>query len=1191
MPPTSRSHHLFPVLTGFVAAATILGATWFISVSEYRRQTLRERLDTFHQMRIVQAHLEAALASTVLLVKPIVSYISISGDIDHETFQSFGEELVAEDRMIRNVSLLKGTSTVDVYPIKGNEKAIGTNLAEVPGQRETVQRVIETRETVIADPVDLVQGGVGIVCRIPILVPLKRKPFGSGDYWGQISVMIMEDALLKGAGILGDRPSHLNYALRGNDALGEKGATFWGNEGVFQLSPVILDVKVPGGTWQMAAMPAGGWGSQSALTLWIWGIGSFWSIFVGGMVWSLLATRKQFRQRLILQRSLMEKAQESEAKYRTIFESSNDAMFIVKGDKIIDCNTASLQMFGCARHHMVGNYPHVLSPPLQPDGKDSKVKANEIMSAALSGRPQFFEWKHCRYDRMLFDAEVSLNSLEVHGETIVQATVRDITDRKRVEDEIKKSISLLRSTLESTADGILVVDRDEKITAFNQRFLDLWKIPQHIIDSLDHNKIVTFVLDQLLAPEAFLSKVKELHTNPDIESFDTLEFKDGRVFERYSRAQEIANTTVGRVWNYRDVTERKLFINILDTEKQRFQKLAENSPFGMVIIQPDGSFSYVNPKFKEMLGYELNDVPNGREWFRKAFRDPVYRHEVISVWIQDLRRCVEGETITRVFPVMTKDGTERIIHFYYVKLVAGEDLITCEDITDRKNAEEELLSSERKYRSLFEESKDGIFISQLDGTIVDVNQSFLDLLGYEREGMIGKSVVITNVDPSDGVKYMTEIENYGYVKDYPLDLRKKDGSILNCLLTGTARRKEDGTIEGHRGIIRDVTVQRSLEMQLLQAQKMEAVGTLAGGIAHDFNNLLQVVLGYSEFMLQSKKEGEPEYDGLQKIYQAGKRGADLVGSLLTFSRKVEIKHVPVNLNREITEVQHLLSRTIPKTISIDLNLKGDLELIKADVSQIGQVLMNLGVNSRDAMRDGGTLTIATAIIQLDEEYCNSHLEATPGRYVLLTVADTGQGMDKETLAHIFEPFFTTKERGKGTGLGLATVYGIVKQHGGHITCSSEPGLGTTFKIYFPAIEKEGNSEIPAIETPIPGGTETILLVDDEEALRDLGTTLLNNFGYKVITAGNGKEALAIYSKYKNKISLILLDLIMPEMDGRQCLAEMLLIDPKAKILVASGYSENGLNDEIVEAKARGFVGKPYNITKLLTTVRDALDGI
>ncbi len=375
MPRPFRSHSLFPVLAGFLTAATILGATWFISVSEHRRQTQGERLNTLQQMHTVHARLEAALASLPLLVKPIISYISINGDIDHETFQSLAKELVAEDRMIRTISLIKGTSIVDVYPIKGNEDTIGDGLAGVPNEREAVRQVINTRKTVIEGPVHLVQGGVSIVCRIPVLASPKGKPFENGEYWGQVSLVIGEDALLKKAGILGSPPSSLSYAFRGNGLIGEKRATFWGDERIFQLSPVILDVKIPGGTWQMAAMPAGGWGSQSALTLWIWGIGSFWSIFVGAMVWSLLATRQEFRHRLILKRSLMDKAEESEAKYRTIFESSNDAMFIVKDDKIIDCNTASLQMFGCARHQMVGNHPRVLSPPLQPDGKDSTVEA------------------------------------------------------------------------------------------------------------------------------------------------------------------------------------------------------------------------------------------------------------------------------------------------------------------------------------------------------------------------------------------------------------------------------------------------------------------------------------------------------------------------------------------------------------------------------------------------------------------------------------------------------------------------------------------------------------------------------------------------------------------------------------------------------------------------------------------------
>ncbi|MDR3605452.1 MAG: response regulator, partial [Syntrophaceae bacterium] len=360
-------------------------------------------------------------------------------------------------------------------------------------------------------------------------------------------------------------------------------------------------------------------------------------------------------------------------------------------------------------------------------------------------------------------------------------------------------------------------------------------------------------------------------------------------------------------------------------------------------------------------------------------------------------------------------------------------------------------------------------------------------------------------------------------------------------------------------------------------------------IAHDFNNLLQVVLGYSELILQHKKAEDPDYADLQKICQAGKRGADLVKSLLTFSRKVETKYVPVDLNQEITSIRSLLSRTIPKTIRIDLHLSGALESIHGDSSQIGQVLMNLGVNARDAMPDGGILTIETENIQLDEEYCSAHLDAKSGSYVLLTVSDTGKGMDKKTLSHIFEPFFTTKETGKGTGLGLATVYGIVKQHDGHIMCYSELGHGTTFKIYLPAIQRERDLQAPTFETVIPGGTETVLLVDDEDLLRELGARILNQYGYHVITASNGKEALEIYQSHGGSISLVILDLIMPEMDGRQCIAEILRIDPNVKVVIASGYSEGEPTSRATEGGAKGFVQKPYNVRQLLQTVREILD--
>jgi CheY-like chemotaxis protein/two-component sensor histidine kinase len=370
---------------------------------------------------------------------------------------------------------------------------------------------------------------------------------------------------------------------------------------------------------------------------------------------------------------------------------------------------------------------------------------------------------------------------------------------------------------------------------------------------------------------------------------------------------------------------------------------------------------------------------------------------------------------------------------------------------------------------------------------------------------------------------------------------------------------------------------------------MEAVGNLAGGIAHDFNNILQVVLGFSQVLLQQKKEGEADYSRIEKIYNAGQRGADLVKNLMMFSRHSEPVFLPTNLNHEVLQVRDLLSQTIPKTINVDINLEEDLKSIQADRSQLGQILMNLAVNARDAMPNGGTLRIETANVELDKEYCSDHIGAKPGSHILLTVSDTGQGMDKETLAHIFEPFFTTKEVGKGTGLGLATVHGIVNLHGGHMECYSEICQGATFKVYFPAIQTEQDMEAPTSETPIPGGTETVLLVDDDDAVRDWCQELLGSFGYEVITAGNGKEAVEMCQTMGDSISLVILDLIMPVMDGRQCLAEILRIKPSAKVIIASGYSESGPTSRSMTGGAKGFVEKPYNESQLLTTIRKVLD--
>ena len=512
------------------------------------------------------------------------------------------------------------------------------------------------------------------------------------------------------------------------------------------------------------------------------------------------------------------------------------------------------------------------------------------------------------------------------------------------------------------------------------------------------------------------------------------------------------------------------------------------------------------------------------------------------------------------------------------------------EIVFRKRTEVALQERDKKYKTLFEDSIDGVYSVLRDGTITDANPSFCELFSYTREEMIGKDMRELYLDPADRPRFQKEIERKGFVKDYEVRWRKGDGTEVDCVLTSSVHFAKDGSIVGYRGIVRDMTERKTLRGQLFQAQKMEAVGTLAGGIAHDFNNLLQVVLGYTELVLADEDLPDGLKNDLGKVLLSARNGADLVQRLLTFSRKTETKPLNLDLNKRIRQTQKFLERTIPKMIHIELVLTDDLDRIHADPIQIDQVLMNLAVNARDAMPEGGRLVIETSNVFLDEEGGKALLGVKPGDYVLLTVSDTGHGMDKETLGHVFEPFYTTKEAGKGTGLGLAMVYGIVHQHGGYITCHSEPGEGTTFKIYFPAVEMEISPDVAATGIMQAFGTGTILLVDDEEFIRDLGRRILERSGYTVLTAANGKEALDLYNRKREKISLVILDLIMPEMGGRQCLEELLRIDPKARVLIASGYSADGPTKDALQGGAKGFVSKPFDIRRLLQTVSKVLDG-
>jgi two-component system, cell cycle sensor histidine kinase and response regulator CckA len=434
------------------------------------------------------------------------------------------------------------------------------------------------------------------------------------------------------------------------------------------------------------------------------------------------------------------------------------------------------------------------------------------------------------------------------------------------------------------------------------------------------------------------------------------------------------------------------------------------------------------------------------------------------------------------------------------------------------------------------------------------------------------------------------LENGIACQGYETKRYSKDGRLIDISVSASRYHDHEGRPAGMLVTLRDISTRKTLEAQLFQAHKMEAIGTLAGGVAHDFNNILQAITGFAQLLMMGKDPGDSDYPKIQAIEQAARKAGDLTRQLLVFSRKVEAKLRPLDLNHEVEQVQRLLERTIPKMIRIELHLSGDLGIINGDPVQIEQVMMNLAVNARDAMQDGGRLIFRTERVVLDERFPKACPGAVPGEYVLLSISDTGHGMAPGVLDHIFEPFYTTKEAGKGTGLGLAMVYGIVKGHGGHINCSSRLGEGTVFDLYFPVLQMEVSR--PREEKPekaIPLGSETILLVDDEENLLDIGKEMLKRHGYHVLTADSGEAAIEAYDREGNTADLVILDLNMPGMGGLKCLAALRDMNPKARVIIASGYLADDQLRESVRFGASAFVAKPYKLSDLLRAVREVLD--
>jgi len=508
----------------------------------------------------------------------------------------------------------------------------------------------------------------------------------------------------------------------------------------------------------------------------------------------------------------------------------------------------------------------------------------------------------------------------------------------------------------------------------------------------------------------------------------------------------------------------------------------------------------------------------------------------------------------------------------------------------RRQAEQALRRSEEHFRLLYEEAPLGYQSLDEEGRLLEVNQAWLDTLGYERQEVIGRPFA-DFLAPGEAERFAEAFPAFkqrGSIQ-VQFQMRRKDGRKITIAFDGRIARDAEGNFRRTHCILHDITERQRLEEQVRQLQKMDSIGRLAGGIAHDFNNLLTAIMGAATFALGNLPRDHPARDDVLEVLRAAERAADLSGQLLTLSRRRLITLKVTNLNDLVRNTSKMLQRILGENINLVTMTASDLGLTRADEGQIEQALVNLAINARDAMPDGGTLTIETGNAELDEAYCTRHPELKPGQYVMLAVSDTGIGMDDEVKAHLFEPFFTTKASGRGTGLGLATVYGIVRQHGGGVWVYSEPSRGSTFKIYLPRAREAEVPQPPPAPKPMPRGNETVLVVEDEGLVRRVAVRVLSSLGYKVLEAGDGESAVELAREHPGPIHLLMTDVMMPEMNGRQLAERLTAMLPGLKVLYASGYTDNTIHYQGVLAEGVNLLQKPFTAAALAHAVRNLLD--
>ncbi|MEO6603677.1 MAG: PAS domain S-box protein [Polyangiaceae bacterium] len=878
----------------------------------------------------------------------------------------------------------------------------------------------------------------------------------------------------------------------------------------------------------------------------------------------------------VLLHAAQEQLRANEQMLRAVFDSAMDAMLIVDDDgRFIDANPAACAVFGLPKEALVG--------------LDSSAFADPAYDAASTRRLLLSE-RRLRGELAIVRADGAHRELEYSAVANVLPGVhlsvfQDVTDRRASEDALREVEQRLRAVIANAPIVLFAIDPHGVYTLHEGKGLEaLGLLPGELVG------VSSFAGrgGQLSGDQAAIERA--LAGEQVLSTFASA----GRTFDcTIVPSRDGSGSVTGVTGVAIDVTARQTAESALRASEGRYRRMVENTSEGVWTYDVSGTTTFMNARMANMLGWTVED----------AIGQPVFRFMNHDDRVQArarMARRAAGETERGEFRLERRDGSTVWVTAHAAPLFdeGGQfegSLALVRDITDQRRSEE----ARNRLAAIVESSHDAIVGSDLNGVVTSWNKAAERVYQWSATQAIGKPISILTPPGEERavLDVLARLQSGEILEHFEAARVRRDGSLVEVALGVSAIRNSAGEVIGFSKIARDLTERRKTEAklrqteeQLRQGQKMEAIGNLAGGIAHDFNNLLSIILTYTELMIAEVKPEDPLIADLERVKNAGERAARLTKQLLAFSRQQILEPQVLDLNKATSSIRELLGRVLGEQIRLSVLEGADLGRIFADAGQIEQIMMNLAVNARDAIADVGTVTIQTSNVELDEAYAEQHQGVTAGSYVMLAVTDTGIGMDANTVKRIFDPFFTTKEKGKGTGLGLATVYGIVHQSAGHIGVHSEPGHGTTFKVYFPRSDRVDIARVRHSEPPRSlVGTETILLVEDEEAVRISVRTILKKRGYNVLEAANGEAGLLVCQEYRARIDLLLTDVVMPRMTGRQLAESVSRLRPEMKVLYMSGYTENTIVHHGVLDAGIAFLPKPITPRALAKRIREVLD--